>query len=176
MEMEQVKPMPIIIDESELRLPNEKAEPSEVKNIIERLEASLEASETSGIGLAAPQIGIRRKIAIIRYEDEQINLVNPCIVSANKPTVVREEGCLSLPDTYCNTMRYKEIVVEDDLNPGGMVLTGMLAIVAQHEIDHVESILITDRAVPKKTGRNDPCPCGATKNGQPVKFKKCHGR
>ncbi len=62
-----------------------------------------------------------------------------------------------------------------------MILTGLAAVCAQHELDHLNSILLPDRALPKviaKAGPNNPCPCGKKDpiTGKFVKYKKSHGR
>ena len=162
----------IITDVDKLRSANEKAEPEEFYDIVRKLEYALESSMTPGVGLAAPQIGINKRVAIVRTEEKSLNLFNPVIVEKDKGFVNFEEGCLSIPETVINTKRYKEIFVKDDSYPDGFVATGTLAIVIQHECDHLNGILITDRAVgKKKVGRNDPCPCGSG-----TKYKKCCGR
>jgi peptide deformylase len=147
----------------------------DAENIIKELEKELELSERPGVGLAAPQIGIMKNVAIIRTKLNQINLVNPIIKEKNDLFISKGEGCLSLPGIVKDTWRYKEIFVVDDLHPAGFVATDFEATVIQHEVDHLNGILITDYNT--RVGRNDPCPCGATdKNGKPIKFKKCHGR
>lgn len=164
----------ITTDIDELRKPNAEASADDVPGCLAALEEELGA--TTGVGLAAPQIGIHKRIAIVRTEDTRLDLVNPVIVSKGKMLLSKDESCLSLPGVSENIWRYGEIVVKDDTNPNGIVATGFLAVVIQHEMDHLDGILIIDRAVKAKVGRNDPCPCGATKDGRPVKFKKCHGR
>lgn len=169
----------IITDLSILRKKNEPVMLDEANDIIDLLERELKNSADPGVGLAAPQIGINKKVAIIRVKEEKyINLVNPKITEKNNPYINLEEGCLSLPGQVFNTQRYKEIVVVDDLHPNGFVAVGFIATVIQHELDHLDSILISDRSVGKnKIGRNDPCPCGKfDENGKPVKYKKCHGK
>lgn len=174
-------PMEIVTDISELRKPNSDIDLYEAKSIIEKLEIALENSPKSGVGLAAPQIGIHKNVAIVRINHEEqkeyLDLVNPQIIEKSNGIMFPDEGCLSIPDTYVNTYRFKEIFVKDDLHPAGLIITDFAAIAVQHECDHLESILILDRTVGKgKIGRNDPCPCGATKNGKPIKWKKCHGK
>jgi len=164
----------ITTDIEELRKPNAEASAGEVPECLAALEDAL--GRTTGVGLAAPQIGIHKRIAIVRTDDARLDLVNPVIVSKGKMLLSKGESCLSLPGVSENIWRYGEIVVRDDTNPDGVVATGFLAIVIQHEMDHLDGILITDRAVKAKIGRNDPCPCGAMKDGRPVKFKKCHGK
>ena len=164
--------MEILTDVIELKKKNEDATLEEAEEIIKQLEISLKESKVPGVGLAAPQIGIHKKVVIIRVRGEDdLNLVNPIIIEKKNGFVLNNEGCLSVPDKKVNTRRFKEILVKDDLHPSGLVLTDMIAVVAQHEIDHLESILITDRDLSSQPGRNDPCFCGSGK-----KFKKCHGK
>jgi peptide deformylase len=168
--------MSIITDEEELRRSNGDIGVYEAKSIIDKLETALEHSSRPGIGLAAPQVGIHKRVAIVRVKREEgsenIDLVNPIIVDQENGFMFSDEGCLSLPGVNLNTRRFNEIFVKDDLHPAGFIATGLVAVAIQHEIDHLDGILITDRAVGKnKIGRNDPCFCGSGK-----KYKKCHGR
>jgi peptide deformylase len=165
----------IVTDLDELKKPNTDATAKEADECLAKLGEEL--GKTTGVGLAAPQIGIHKRVAIVRTDTDKLNLVNPVIVWKGKMMLSEGEACLSLPGVSENVWRYGEIVVKDDTNPDGIMATGFLAVVIQHEIDHLDGILITDRAVRAKVGRNDPCPCGAKQeNGRPVKFKKCHGR
>lgn len=163
----------ITIDEKILRIKNELVLPEEINDLVKTLEKELDNSNTPGIGLAAPQISINKKIAIIRTK-YSINLINPEIIELRHPFTMRGEGCLSVPGKKFNTLRFKEIVVKDFLNPDGMVATGIEAVAIQHEVDHLNGILVMDRSI--DIGRNEPCPCGAIKNGKRVKYKKCHGK
>jgi peptide deformylase len=168
--------MGIITDINVLRKKNEPVKIDEVAELVSMLEQELASSFTPGVGLAAPQIGINKTIAIVRLKtdeyEENYNLVNPFIIDRQQGFINRNEGCLSLPGKAINTRRYKEILVKDDFHPAGFVVIGFPAVVVQHEIDHLEGMLIIDRAVGKdKVGRNDLCPCGSGK-----KYKKCHGR
>lgn len=164
----------IITDIDKLHKPCCEAGPEEVGNVIQRLEAELK-QHSSGIGLAANQIGLDTKVAIIRIPDkEKIDLINPKIIEHSKETVFYQESCLSLPDLKkpVTTQRYEQITIENGFDKDKYVLYGMEAIACQHEIDHLEGRLITDRqAKPyirpnRKVGRNERC---ATCN---VKYKK----
>ena len=168
----------IITDIDILRNENSTVSLEDSVDIILKLEKELKDSINKGVGLAAPQIGINKKVAIIRQDNgENIDLVNPKIIESSGPFININEGCLSLPGKLVNTRRFREILIVDDLHPNGLAISGFTAVVVQHEFDHTESILITDRSIGKdKVKRNDPCPCGAKKNGQPVKFKNCHGK
>jgi len=162
----------ITTDLRTLRTPNSSASEEETTKIIRELELSLQSSSPRGVGLAAPQIAIHKRVAIIRTELECIDLVNPIIVEKEQSFVNFNEGCLSIPGERLNTRRYKEIFVKDDLHPDGFVAVGDVAVIIQHEIDHCDQILITDRVVGKnKIGRNDKCPCLSG-----LKYKRCHGR
>jgi peptide deformylase len=168
--------MNIITDISILKAKNSLVEKYEISDIINKLETSLKDSKT-GVGLAAPQIGINKKAAIIRIKstNENVDLVNPVLVDSLKLFVHKDEGCLSLPNKLVNVHRFKEIFIKDDLHPAGIILVGLVAVVVQHEIDHLNGILITDK-IAGKIGRNDMCPCRKFENGKFVKYKNCHGR
>jgi len=167
----------ITIDTTDLRRPNEPATADEAGSIVRLLEDELKASPRPGVGLAAPQIGIHKRVAIVRTRDHSIDLVNPVLVDREHALLVRGEGCLSMPDVSADTWRFDEIFVRCDRNPAGIVATGLEALAIQHEMDHLDGILMVDRAKRNDVGRNDPCPCGAkTPDGKPVKFKRCHGR
>jgi peptide deformylase len=161
----------IVTDIAELKLSNEDAALGEADWIIGLLESELRSSARPGVGLAAPQIGIHKRVAIVRTKDHAIDLVNPVIVDLDHGMAVESEGCLSFPGVSVGTWRFDEVFVKCDRNPAGMVATGLEAIVLQHEIDHLSGVLITDRAKMRSAGRNDPCPCGSKR-----KFKRCHGR
>ncbi len=162
----------IVKDILELKKHNSKASLEEAKEIIKQLEQEL--NESGGVGLAAPQIGIHKQVVIIRSEDK-IDLVNPVIIDKQNGFVFKDEGCLSFPGKRANTFRYKEIFVKDDLHPEGFVAVGMTAVVIEHELNHLEGKLLPDNDI-GKVGRNDPCPCGALRDGRAIKFKNCHGR
>lgn len=110
----------------------------------------------SGVGLAAPQVGIRQRICVIRipagyeYEDSpetKLTLINPEIVRAGGQEV-DVEGCLSFPDLIGDVPRYTAITVRAHDVTGKVVkikARDYLARVMQHEIDHLEGILFFDR-------------------------------
>lgn len=163
----------IITDVKELRQPIIEVDLEEGIEIINKLEKEL-SKISNGIGLAAPQIGIKKKVAIIRFNKYNLNLINPTIIDKRQPLTMKAEACLSLPGLYVDTQRYKEVFVKDLLKPEGFIGVGKIAIVLEHEIDHTEGILIIDRT--NKIKRNDPCPCDCNIDGKPIKFKKCHGK
>lgn len=106
----------------------------------------------NGVGLAAPQVGILKRVIVIDlYDgDEPLQLVNPKIVKAKGKQEV-EEGCLSFPNEYAKMIRPKEVTVEA-LNRDGkkVIITGkdLLAQALAHEIDHLNGILFVDNMIP----------------------------
>lgn len=170
--------MIITNNEELLRVTCEDVLPEEVGPLREALERELANSARlgrPGIGLAAPQIGIAKKMAIIRLgKDLDVDLINCVIKTGYDLAIHREEGCLSFPGRVEDTMRFQEVhIIGNLIDPKAMVLTGLMAVCAQHELDHVNGVLLPDRAIPKitnKLGPNSPCHCGSKK-----KFKKCHG-
>jgi peptide deformylase len=167
----------IITDIESLRKQNDSAVNNEIDEIIHLLERELKASTRRGVGLSAPQIGIHKRVAIVRTEGHSVDLVNPVILERERPIIVSGEGCLSLPGMSANTCRFDEVVVKCDRNLGGLVATELEAVAIQHEVDHLNGVLMIDRAAKGGVGRNDPCPCGLkTPDGKTVKFKRCHGK
>lgn len=104
-----------------------------------------------GIGLAANQVGVPRKLIVVdtsrRDPDSQlIVIVNPEMVSA-EGLITMEEGCLSVPDYQAEVTRYQKVKVRGlDLQGKSLELDaeGLLAVVLQHEIDHVNGKLFID--------------------------------
>ena len=138
----------IITDEKLLRVKCDPVLPEEVDHLISELEMELKNSINPGIGLAAPQIGIAKSIAIVRIPNiRKINLVNPKILEQYDEIMFEGEGCLSFPGLYVTTMRYNEIVVESMVGPRKFIVTGLTAVVVAHEIDHLNNILLIDRRI-----------------------------
>lgn len=162
----------IVTEEKILRTKCEDVLPEEVESLIQKLETELKDSTVPGIGLAAPQIGISKKAAIIRVDDHVINLINPKIVESRDKFIFEGEGCLSFPGKQVRTWRHNEIVVENKIEPKKFIATGLLAVVIQHEIDHLNNILLPDVEIKEKRKMrpNELCFCGSSK-----KYKRCHG-
>lgn len=184
---------PIITDLSILRRKSESVTSiEEAKDLISKLEVEL-ANLDNGVGLAAIQIGIPKRVGVIKNGDgTYFHLINPEPVEMLDEFIYFNEGCLSFPGIYKNTKRYKQITIkhqvirdnkfEDETfvgyyskedEPGN---NGILTIAVQHELDHFQGQLILDQDIKsepikrdnQKVGRNDKCPCGSGK-----KYKKC---
>jgi len=106
-----------------------------------------------GVGLAANQIGVLKKIVTINIQDKEKNLekkyvlFNPKIIFSSKETVIMEEGCLSIPEQFADIERPKEIIVEYTSEKKKLVkkrIDGVEARVLQHEIDHLSGKLFVD--------------------------------
>ena len=117
-----------------------------VKNLINDMKITL--GEAQGMGLAATQVGTPLRICLIRDEENILALINPRIVSYSKNKVQMDEGCLSFPEKFMAIKRPEKIKTRY-LNEKGkcvkMKAEGIIARVIQHEIDHLDGILIVDR-------------------------------
>ncbi|MCD6473030.1 peptide deformylase [Candidatus Aerophobetes bacterium] len=104
--------------------------------------------KNEGIGLAAPQVGINKRIIIVHTDNGLLKLINPQILEKEGEDSL-SEGCLSLPEIFVQVNRAKRIKVEG-LNEEGKLIKlraeDFLARVIQHEIDHLNGVLIIDYA------------------------------
>ena len=106
-----------------------------------------------GIGLAAPQVGIARRVIVVdiaREEGERApyRMANPEVVHLSEELASYEEGCLSLPEHYAEVTRPAEATIRylDENNDRREIeVEGMLATCIQHEIDHLDGVLFVDR-------------------------------
>ncbi len=127
-----------------------------LEEIIRKLDAAMRA-QTSGIGIAAPQIGNSLRIAIVDISRrlpgaEKLILVNPEIVKAWEKRLSRE-GCMSLPEYTAQLPRFDRVHLRWQDSAGRFregVFGGLQAVCIQHEIDHLEGLLIIDRVVSLK--------------------------
>lgn len=107
----------------------------------------------NGIGLAANQVGIVQRVAVVEVgEEPSVVLINPTIVE-RAGTIRSEEGCLSIPDIFADVDRAVSIVVETTTLEGTrtrLEATELLSRAIQHEIDHLDGILFIDHLSPLK--------------------------
>ncbi len=102
-----------------------------------------------GVGLAAPQIGKSLQLAIIDVGDGPLTVINPIIKNTSNDKDTVEEGCLSLPDIRVNITRPAKCVLEcldENGKPTVYQAEGLFARALQHEMDHLNGILIIDHA------------------------------
>lgn len=125
------------------------------ENMIETMRAA------PGVGLAAPQVGISQRLIVVEYQEEDdegaINdspkklfiVTNPEIIKVSDEKEMGIEGCLSVPDLVGEVERHYAIIVRGQNRRGQPVkikAKGWLARIFQHEIDHLDGVLYTDRA------------------------------
>ncbi len=129
----------------------------EVEVVDERIKVLVEdmietLHKYNGVGLAAPQVGILKRVIVIDTYDgsDVLVLINPKIIKTKGEQTV-EEGCLSFPNQYAKVVRPKEVIVEA-LNEKGEKIRvegkELLAQALMHEIDHLNGILFVDLMIP----------------------------
>ena len=126
-----------------------------VTGLVERMRGLM--SEARGVGLAAPQLGILRRVLVYQTGEEEpfVALVNPRVVEAGDESVGDDEGCLSLgAATVIVEVERPSTIVVEARTPEGEELRieaeGLEARVIQHEIDHLDGVLILDRTSPEQ--------------------------
>ncbi len=105
--------------------------------------------EKDGIGLAAPQVGENIRIIAVDTKNGPICMINPEIIKKSIRKEWDEEGCLSVPGVYGKVKRHKKIICRFTNKKGGqekITANGLFARVIQHEVDHLDGILFTDKA------------------------------
>ncbi|MDO8424871.1 MAG: peptide deformylase [bacterium] len=118
----------------------------EVKKLAEDMIETLQNSQ--GVGLAAPQINVPKRIIAVQMKEGPKVFLNPEVVKKSRETEIREEGCLCLPGVYLKVKRAKSVeIAAQDLEGKKINIKadGLAARVFQHEIDHLNGILILDK-------------------------------
>ena len=118
----------------------------ELERLVERMTALMH--EANGVGLAATQVGVLRRLFVFADGGEDRVLVNPTITSSSKDTEMDDEGCLSLRDVLVPVERSKTVTIEGvDVHgePVKLELEPPSSRVVQHELDHLDGVLIIDR-------------------------------
>lgn len=127
-----------------------------VENINDRIRRALDdMAETmyasDGIGLSANQVGLLDRLLIVDLGEEHsklLKIVNPEIIFASDEKIPDTEGCLSFPDEYYEVKRSKEIIVrylDENGRENEIKAQGLLSACFQHEIDHLNGVLMIDR-------------------------------
>jgi peptide deformylase len=112
--------------------------------------------EADGAGLAAPQVGVSKRIFVFRQGDETHAIINPRIVRRLGDKISGSEGCLSIPGVQAKVLRHKRVVLEGRDENGKAVTyecedsedEGRAATCAQHELDHLDGVLYIDKVLP----------------------------
>ena len=124
----------------------------ELRALLERM--TLLMRDANGVGLAATQVGVLRRLFVFQTErdGEPQGIVNPRIVERSDETEVADEGCLSLQGVLVPVERHVGVVLEGSDAAGAssrFELEALGARVAQHELDHLDGILVLDRTTPE---------------------------
>lgn len=129
--------------------PVAEADMRQVRDLLPRMFTSM--YRAPGIGLAAPQVGVRLRFVIVDLmPDDKPNpmaLINPEVVAQSDELATREEGCLSLPGQYADVTRPARVTVRYTDADGAkrqVEAEGLLAACLQHEIDHLDGVLFVD--------------------------------
>lgn len=136
----------IITDIKELRTVSEPTSMTEVKelNLKKRLRKMVKTAWIKGAGLAAIQIGVPLRFALLILDGKEEILINPRIVIGKGKRIFKNEGCLSIPYSYVDTERFYYIEYLSGNNKIKKAIN-FKAILIQHEIDHMDGILNIDR-------------------------------
>ena len=116
----------------------------EVRRLVEDMFETMAAAK--GVGLAANQIGVARRVAVVDADGDRFAMIDPVIVEADG-AVTAEEGCLSIPEIYGDVTRPERVVIEaldEHGNRYRREATGLKARAIQHEVDHLDGILFLD--------------------------------
>lgn len=137
----------------------------EVEKVDDRIKELLQdmvetMHEHNGVGLAAPQVGILKRVIVIDLYDgnEPLKLVNPKILKEKGKQKV-DEGCLSFPNQFAKMIRPKEVTVEALNENGEQIRIEAVDLLAQalvHEIEHLNGILFVDNMIPGTLQYVDP--------------------
>ncbi len=115
-----------------------------IANLFETMDAE------QGAGLAANQVGVAERIAVVDANGDRFAMVNPRIVESTGAQT-GEEGCLSIPDVFADVTRAERVVIEaldEQGQPYRKEATGLAARAIQHEIDHLDGVLFIDKLGP----------------------------
>ena len=132
-----------------LRMPAKEVEAfdEDLVRLVERMTGLLR--DASGLGLAATQVGILRRVFVFQREDEEVvALVNPSLVERSEEAEVDTEGCLSMQGVTVPVERAMRVTLQGRRPDGSdlrVELDELEARVAQHELDHLDGVLILDR-------------------------------
>jgi peptide deformylase len=110
----------------------------------------------NGIGLAAPQVGVSRRVIVFDHDGRGGHLVNPVLLTRSEAVELGAEGCLSLPGVFADLPRHVTVLATGaDLDGAPLTIdaSGLLARCMQHEVDHLDGVLFIDRLEPSERRR-----------------------
>ncbi|RRJ92638.1 peptide deformylase [Paenimyroides tangerinum] len=123
----------------------------DLAHLIQRMHETVTNENSKGVGIAAPQVGINRQVILVQRVDKEDRpfefYINPKIIWQSEILREGDEGCLSIPDVYKSVKRSLVITIEFQNLENEIfseTLEGFVAVIFQHEIDHLNGILFTD--------------------------------
>lgn len=119
---------------------------SSILKLIKSMKETLKKSK--GVGLAAPQVGVNKRLIIVKPQKEMFVFINPIFIYKSLESDKETEGCLSVPGEWIDIKRSKEVEIEfigEDSNRYKVRAKDFFARIIQHECDHLDGILIVDR-------------------------------
>jgi peptide deformylase len=150
---ETVETLPIlVVPDPILKIRAKQVAPGDmdrVRTLVRRMFATM--YQAPGIGLAAPQVGVGLRVAVVDLQPDEkpapIALINPEVIATSDELATREEGCLSLPGQYAEVTRPVRVTVRyTDIDGARRQIEaeGLLSACLQHEIDHLDGVLFVD--------------------------------
>ncbi|MCL4366384.1 peptide deformylase, partial [Patescibacteria group bacterium] len=133
--------------------PVKKINPGLIQTLKDMVKLTKTFKDPEGVGLASTQVGLQESFFVAKKGEKFISVINPKILSRSKRTKKYFEGCLSVPNMWGAVKRATNIKVSYQENSGKIVtkvLKGVLAWIFQHEIDHLNGILFSDRVLEQK--------------------------
>lgn len=144
-----------VLRDKAAEVPSSLFQTEELKNILHDMRTALE-SQNDGVALAAPQIGVSKRIFVVSpkifaedVENMKLTFINPEIIKKSKDKKLVDEGCLSVRWWYGKIERSSKVTIkalDEDGNEFQMEGSGLLAQIFQHETDHLNGILFVDNA------------------------------
>jgi peptide deformylase len=116
----------------------------EVRRLVDDMYETMDAAR--GVGLAANQVGVARRVAVVDADEDRFAMIDPVILES-EGRAAAEEGCLSIPEIFGDVTRPERVVIEATDRDGTRYrkeATGLKARAIQHEIDHLDGILFLD--------------------------------
>lgn len=156
----QIMPVMSIANEADSLLLRQKSAPMEsqmvgseaLEKLCQRMLATVQDPENEGVGIAAPQVGLLRRMVAVQRFDKQGEpfefYLNPEILELRGQMSLGGEGCLSVPDRRGEVLRSQDILIryrDLDFKEHTERVEGFTAVIFQHEIDHLDGVLYIDR-------------------------------
>jgi len=149
-----IEPNPELRKKSEI-ISDDRFTSPEMKLLIQELKETM--VKENGVGIAAPQIGVHDRVIIAETDGVALAYMNPEITERSFRMIESEEGCLSVPGCWGMVKRHRSVTVKATTEDGTRTIIkakGLLSVIFQHEIDHLDGILFIDRAEKIKKSSN----------------------